>query len=94
MLSVLFMEALMEQSSLDTIQFCLEFVKNNYSSQSQNVQCRKWLKMVMQLLEKGEHPNKDFIIMNLLEVDGYFSGANSKATSNTIFDKIEFCLLI
>ena len=83
------MEAIMEQSSLDTIQFCLEFVKNNYSSQSQNVQCRNWLKMVMQLLEDGGHPNKDFIIMNLMEVDGYFSGANSKATSNTIFDKIE-----
>ncbi len=79
----------MDQTTKDTIYFCLDFVKTNYSAQSQNVQCRNWLKMAMDLVAKSQLPTGDFIISNLKEADGYFSGANSSATSNTLFEKID-----
>jgi len=79
----------MDQTTKDTIYFCLDFVKNNYGEQSKNVQCRNWIKMAMDLIEKSGVGIADFMISNLKEADGYFSGTNSSATSNTVLDKIE-----
>ncbi|GAB6106482.1 hypothetical protein [Fusibacter bizertensis] len=79
----------MDQTTKDTIYFCLDFVKSNYSAQSQNVQCRNWLKMAMELIIKSDLPTGDFIVANLKDADGYFSGVNSNATSNTLFEKID-----
>ncbi|MDH8677833.1 hypothetical protein QE109_06725 [Fusibacter bizertensis] len=79
----------MDQTTKDTIYFCLDFVKNNYSAQSQNVQCRNWIKMAMDLVSKSDLPTSDFIVANLKEADDYFSGVNGNATSNTLFEKIE-----
>ena len=44
----------MDQTTKDTIYFCLDFVKNNCSAQSQNVQCRNWIKMAMDLVSKSD----------------------------------------
>ena len=79
----------MEQSNKDMVLFCLDFVKNNVSVQSQNVQCRNWLKMAMDEIGKSGFSSSDFVISNLMEVDGYFSGQNARATVNTVYDKID-----
>lgn len=79
----------MDQTTKDTIIFCLDFVKNNFSAQSQNVQCRNWLAMAINLVDTSNLAAKDFIIANLKEVDGYFSGSNSRATANTVIEKLE-----
>lgn len=79
----------MEQSQKDMIIFCLDFVKNNLGEQSQNVQCRNWLKTAIDTLESSNLSSAGFMIGNLKEVDGYFSGSNSSATSNTVLDKLE-----
>ena len=79
----------MDQSSKDMILFCLDFVKNNYGEQSQNVQCRNWIAMAIDLLEKSTLSSSGFMVMNLKEADGYFSGANGSATANTVMEKIE-----
>lgn len=78
----------MDQSSKDTILFCLDFVKNQHSVQSQNVQCRNWIAMAIKLIDESELGAKDFIVANLKEIDGYFSGVNSRATTNTVLDKL------
>lgn len=79
----------MDQTTKDTIVFCFDFVKNNFSEQSQNVQCRNWLAMAVDLVDKSDLGAKDFIIANLKEVDGYLSGSNSRATANTVLDKLD-----
>lgn len=79
----------MDQSSKDMVLFCLDFVKNNYGEHSQNVQCRNWIATAIGLLEKSTLSSSGFMVMNLKEADGYFSGANSSATANTVIEKIE-----
>lgn len=79
----------MDQTSKDTVLFCLDFVKNQHSVQSQNVQCRNWIAMAIKLIDDSDLGAKDFIVANLKEVDGYFSGVNANATSNTVLDKLE-----
>lgn len=79
----------MDQTTKDTIYFCLDFVKNNHNETSQNVQCRNWIKMAIDLIEKSGIGISDFMVSNLKEADGYFSGTNSSATSNTVLDKID-----
>ncbi len=79
----------MNQSDKDMIYFCLDFVKNNLSEQSQNVQCRNWIKTASDLVEKSDLGSAGFIVSNLKEADDYFSGASTSATVNTVLDKIE-----
>jgi len=79
----------MDQSSKDMIFFCMEFVRDNIYEQSQNVQCRTWLKTAMDIVEKSGLDNADFIIGNLKGADAYFSGADSISTSNNVIDKIK-----
>lgn len=79
----------MDQTTKDTIVFCFDFVKNNYNEQSQNVQCRNWLAMAIDLVDKSDLSAKDFVIGSLKEIDGYLSGSNSQATSNTVLEKLD-----
>lgn len=79
----------MDQSSKDMLFFCMEFVRDNIYERSQNVQCRTWLKTAMDIIEKSELDNGDFIISNLKGADAYFSGADSISTSNNVIDKIK-----
>lgn len=79
----------MNQSDKDMVYFCLDFVKNNLHEQSQNVQCRNWLKTASELIGKSELGSAGFIISNLKEADDYFSGASASATVNTVLDKID-----
>lgn len=79
----------MDQSSKDMVLFCLEFVKNNVSVQSQNVQCRNWIKTAKDIIGKSNLSSSDFMMSALDEADGYFSGVNISATTNTVIDKIK-----
>lgn len=79
----------MNQSQKDMVSFCLDFVKNNVSQPSQNVQCRNWLKTAMEQITASALPMGDFLVSSLQEADGYFSGVNSAATTNTVIEKIE-----
>ncbi len=79
----------MNQTDKDMVYFCLDFIKNNVTVQSQNVQCRNWLKIASDLIEKSDLGSAGFIVSNLKEADGYFSGVNASATSNTVLEKID-----
>lgn len=79
----------MDQSTKDMIFFCLEFVRNNLYEQSQNVQCRTWIKTATDLIEKSGLDSSDFMILNLHAIDGYFSGTDSMSTSNHVIEKIK-----
>ncbi len=79
----------MDQSNKDMVFFCLEFVKNNVYEQSQNVQCRIWIKNAVEIIEKSSLENADFLVLNLHAVDAFFSGHDSSSTTNNIIDKVK-----
>ena len=82
-------EERMNQSDKDMVYFCLDFVRNNLGEQSQNVQCRNWLKVACDLIEKSDLGSADFMVSNLKEADQYFYGSSTSATTNTVREKID-----
>lgn len=79
----------MDQSSRDMVLFCLEFVRNNVSEQSQNVQCRNWIKKAQELIRNSQVDSFEFMIMTLDEADRFFSGVDQSATTNTVLEKLK-----
>jgi hypothetical protein len=57
--------------------------------QSQNVQCRNWIKTAKDSIEKSGLSSSNFILSILDEIDGYFSGSDTHLTSNDILGKID-----
>ena len=84
----------MDQSAKDMIYFCMEFVKNNVYEQSQNVQCRTWLKMAIDIIEQNALEGGEFMVSNLKSADAYFSGADGTLTSNNVIEKVKMVELL
>lgn len=78
----------MNQKVKEMILFSLNYVKNNIGEQSQNVQCRNWIKTAKDSIEKSGLSSSNFIMSILDEIDGYFSGSDTKLTSNDVREKI------
>lgn len=78
----------MNQKEKDMVLFSISYVKNNIGEQSQNVQCRNWIKTAKDSIEKSGLSSSNFILSLLDEIDGYFSGSDKKLTSNDIREKI------
>jgi len=78
----------MNQKGKEMVLFSLNYVKNNMDEQSQNVQCRNWIKTAKDSIEKSGLSSSNFIDSILGEIDGYFSGSDSKLTSNDVREKI------
>lgn len=79
----------MKTKEKEMILYSLNYVKNNINEQSQNVQCRNWIKTAIQTLNKSDISSKNFLTGKLEEIDGYFSGSYSKLTSNDVFENIK-----
>lgn len=78
----------MNQKSKEMVLFSLNYVKNNMGEQSQNVQCRNWIKTAKESIKKSGLSSSNFILSILDEIDGYFSGSDTKLTSNDVLEKI------
>lgn len=79
----------MNTSSLDTVNFCLSFVRDNVDEASQRTMCRTWLKTAMDTIKKDHEGNTDFIITELEAIDSYLSGANGSMTSVDVLTKLD-----
>lgn len=78
----------MNETSKSTIEFCLEFIKNNVDNASQRTMCRTWTATAIKVL-KDDGPNSaDYAISELEQVDDYLSGKNSKMTSVDVLTKL------
>jgi hypothetical protein len=78
----------MNQKAKGMVIFSLNYVKNNMGEQSQNVQCRNWIKTAKDSIEKSGLSSSNFILSILDEIDGYFSGSDTKLSSNDVREKI------
>jgi|GEM_PF-1378141 len=78
----------MNQKVKDMMLFSLSYVKNNMSEQSQNVQCRNWIRTAKDSIDKSGLSSSNFILSILDEIDGYFSGSDTQLTSNDVLGKI------
>lgn len=84
----------MDQSAKDMIYFCMEFVRNNVYEQSQNVQCRTWLKMAIDIIEQNALEGGEFMVSNLKSADAFFSGVDGTLTSNNVIEKVKMVELL
>ena len=78
----------MNQKDKGMVLFSLNYIKNNMGEQSQNVQCRNWIKTAKDSIEKSGLSSSNFILSILDEIDGYFSGSDTQLSSNDVREKI------
>lgn len=76
-------------TSLNTIHFCLQFIKDNVDEASQRTMCRTWLKTAIDTIKQENLGSADFIINELSEIDQYLSGANGSMTSVDVITKLD-----
>ncbi len=76
----------MDPSSRNTVEFCLQFIKNNVDEASQRTMCRTWIKTAMNTLASESN---DFVISELESIDKYFSGADAGMTSVDVLTKVD-----
>ncbi len=81
----------MDLSTKNTIDFCLQFIKNNVDEASQRTMCRTWIKTAITTLSSG---GNDFVITELESIDKFFSGADGKMTSVDVLTKVDTILQI
>lgn len=80
----------MDQSSKDTLLFCIEFVKNNMREHSQNAMCRTWLKTATDILDRqSDLGSADYIKSELSAVDNWLSGKDGTSTSEDMATKLQ-----
>jgi len=80
----------MDQSTKDTLKFCIEFVKNNFREHSQVSMCLVWIKQATDILDKAtEVSSAGFISNELSSVEKYLTGSNSSSTYEDIISKIQ-----
>jgi len=79
----------MNTSSLDTVMFCLQFIKDNFDEASQRTMCRTWLKTATDTIQKENLGSGDFVINELKDIDQYLSGASASMTSVDVLTKLD-----
>ncbi len=80
----------MDQSTKDTLNFCIEFVRNNFREHSQVSMCLVWIKQAVEILEKApEVSSGTFMINELSAVEKYLTGSDSKSTSEDVSSKLQ-----
>jgi hypothetical protein len=85
----------MDQSSLDTLNFCVEFIKKHYHDRSQISMCLVWLKQARELLEKDDTLSSGIFIINELEaIEGYLLGSASSMTSADVDSKVQMIMTL
>lgn len=76
-------------TSLNTIHFCLQFIRDNVDEVSQRTMCRTWLKTALDTIKQENIGSTDFIVSELEDIDSYLSGANSSMTSVDVLTKLD-----
>lgn len=79
----------MKESSKATIEFCLDFIKSNVDTTSQQNMCRTWISTAIKTLKEENIGSADFAISELEQIDDYFSGKNASMTSVDVITKVD-----
>jgi len=79
----------MSPTSLDTINFCLNFINENFDEASQRTMCRTWVKTAIQTINAEDLGSAGFITTELNAIDQYLSGASTSMTSVDVITKID-----
>lgn len=80
----------MNQADRNTLDFCIEFIKNNFGERSQTSMCLVWLKQAVDLLEKEvDFSSGGFIVNELNVIEAYITGKDTSSTSSDINSKIQ-----
>lgn len=80
----------MNQADRNTLDFCIEFIKNNFGERSQTSMCLVWLKQAVDLLEKEvEFSSGGFIVNELNAIEAYLTGKDRSSTSADVNSKIQ-----
>ena len=81
---------IMDQSKKDTLNFCIEFIRNNFREHSQTSMCLVWVKQAVDILEAApEVGSAVFIINELQAVEKYLTGSDSSSTSEDVNSKLQ-----
>lgn len=79
----------MSPASLDTVNFCLKFIQENFDEASQRTMCRTWLKTAIDTINSEGLGSADFITAELNAIDQYLSGASTSLTSVDVLTKLD-----
>ncbi|MCT4633160.1 MAG: hypothetical protein N4A76_10510 [Firmicutes bacterium] len=80
----------MNQADKNTLNFCVEFIKGNFSEHSQVSMCLVWLKQAIDIIEKETDLSSGaFILGGLKEIEAYLTGKDGSSSSRDIISKIE-----
>ncbi len=80
----------MDQTSKNTLNFCIEFIKNNLGDRSQVSMSLVWLKQAVEILEKEEAlSSAGFIENELSAIEKYLMGKDTSSTSADIDSKLK-----
>lgn len=78
----------MEQSSMDMLLFCTDFIEKNFKEYSQNSSCRMWIRTAIDILKKENHDSASYIISEFQHIDEFLSGKDANIHSGDILTKI------
>lgn len=79
----------MDQTSKNTVSFCIEFIKNNFYEHSQISMCLVWMKQAVEILEKDiELSSAGFIVNELSAIERYLTGKDTSSTRADIDSKL------
>ncbi len=80
----------MDQSTKDTLVFCIDFIENNFREHSQISMCLVWTKQAKDILEKApEVSSAGFIMNELSSVEKYLTGSDTSSTTQDIISKLD-----
>jgi len=78
----------MDQSSMDMLLFCADFIEKNFQEYSQNSTCRMWIRTAIDILEKSDDGSSDYMVSEFQHIDEYLSGKDENSNSGDILTKI------
>ncbi len=80
----------MDQTSRNTLSFCIEFIKNNYREHSQVSMCLVWIKQATEILANApELSSAGFIEGELMAIEKYLTGKDKSSTTADIDSKVK-----
>ena len=79
----------MDQTSKNTLLFCIDFTRTHFREASQTTQCKTWLKTAIEILKNTDSGSADFIMSELTAVDKWLAGGDSSSTSEDILSRIQ-----
>lgn len=80
----------MDQTSRNTLSFCIDFIKNNYNEHSQVSMCLVWIKQATDILSKEtELSSAGFIESELNAIEKYLTGKDTSSTTADIDSKVK-----